>query len=780
MPNAPKRVNAPPARILMIRDGSLAGLAVFLAVLVSIALLNHQAAVSQTLGMRDDLSRMARGAAVLVDGDLHQKLGLSDGKITDLDYQRALKPLVKYRKSLPEIAALYTLVEQKGRFVFVLDTDSAAEAPAFGRTRRPAQPMTAYQSNSDPTAEVSALRGGEVFVSPQPFQDANGTVLTALAPIRNSAGVTVGCVGVDLNIDEYLRRSGKVQTASGAAVLMAASMGLLVGILVWNIQQQHRRSESEKLQIRQEWNELMERDRRLIKAIGEIVYHHDLVADHIDWRGDCREILGISSEEMPQDTAGWLEEIHPDDRERVRKSFEIIEEKGEFFHQEYRMRCQSGIYVWLEDRGLVAREEDGGVTAIDGVIFRIATRKASEAELVAAKENAEAAGRAKGEFLAVMSHEIRTPMNGVIGFSSLLRETPLNATQREYLEAVHFCGESLLRLLDDVLDFSKMESGKMEVESHAFSLRKAVDDVVALYSPVALRKSLSLVNVFAPDAPFWVNGDSTRLRQLLVNLVGNALKFTEQGSITIETTASDGGIRISVEDTGIGIPPEKQERLFKPFSQVDSSTTRRYGGTGLGLAICARVAEVLGGSIYVKSIVGKGSRFDFELPFHPSSPEEIALASAGPQPGEAKTDIEIPPLKILVAEDNNVNRRLIYRILRDLGHSTDLVHNGQQCVEAVRQEDYHLIFMDLQMPDMDGYEATSLLRSSGNEIWITALTADAMPDDPVKCRIAGMNDYVTKPFTKEHIRQAIERYWATRAGDPALSETSPPVISNPA
>ena len=408
-----------------------------------------------------------------------------------------------------------------------------------------------------------------------------------------------------------------------------------------------------------------------------------------------------------------------------------------------------------------------GKTTFIGMISDITQRKENEAHLRDAKEAAEVANKAKSEFLASMSHEIRTPINGVLGLAQLLDETPLDAEQHQLVKTIIASGNSLMTVLNDILDFSKMEAGKMDIELSPFEPRQLVHDIMDVMNVQAKQKGIRLTLQCAKEIPLFICSDAARIRQILFNLIGNALKFTQHGSVNISLHIVQQHLRFDIQDTGVGIALEKQPVLFQMFTQENTSTSRTFGGTGLGLAIAKRLAGLLGGEIGFESEKNVGSLFWVSLPLvavDPSLAFEEKLAPASPR---QKLANEFANCRVLLVEDNDVNRMVAGGMLKSLGMAYDVALNGIEAVEKVLSSTYNLVLMDCEMPEMDGYQSTQEIRAheqsrrsaeSYRPIPIIALTANAMSHDRQRCMESGMNGFIVKPLKIDVLHAVISEH----------------------
>jgi len=468
------------------------------------------------------------------------------------------------------------------------------------------------------------------------------------------------------------------------------------------------------------------------------------------------DYTGTNFEEMQG--WGWQKVHHPDHVQRVTEKFRHHVEAGEVWEDTFPLRGQDGNYRWFLSRAVPIRDDNGRILRWFGTNTDITQQRETERRLAEAKEAAEAASRSKAQFLANMSHELRTPMNAILGMIDVALPKAVHPTAVDCLQTAKGSADLLLTLLDDLLDSSKIEAGKLELESAPFSLRRLMDQVTRVLSVRASERGLVFCCRFPEEVPDGLVGDRMRLQQVLLNLAGNAIKFTAQGEveITIRSLLVDGAVELefAVRDTGIGIPPVSLERLFQPFSQVDSSTTRRFGGTGLGLSISKSLVELMGGRIWAESNVGRGSTFCFtvrlgvanEPPAEPLMPPVLSAAAS--------------TLRILLAEDNPANQKLATYILEDRGHRVEIADDGHAAVCSAEGNDYDVILMDVQMPRMSGLEAAAAIRrrEDGKRVPIIAMTAHAMQGDRERCLQAGMDAYIAKPINAQQMIALVESF----------------------
>ncbi|MEI6621917.1 MAG: ATP-binding protein [Actinomycetes bacterium] len=496
----------------------------------------------------------------------------------------------------------------------------------------------------------------------------------------------------------------------------------------------------------------------------------NLKTNDVYYSPEWKALIGYQPDEIPNDFSQWQKRIHPEDSDlvadRVRAYFAGETETYENVH---RMRHKDGHYVWILATGRMFRDSAGAPRRMVGIHLDITEQRL-------ARERAEAANRAKSEFLATMSHEIRTPMNGVLGMLQLLMDSELAAEQAQYVTMAHKSATSLMAIIGDILDLSKIESGRLEIENTPFCPTEELTEAAELLRERIEAKGLGLSITVSPEVPAAVLGDAGRLRQIVTNLVGNAAKFTSHGSVHLHiggTALPDDTFRLafSVRDTGIGIPPDVQDQLFSPFTQADATSTRLYGGTGLGLAICRKLLTQMGGRIWAESPVGEdgssGACFHVELPAR--IPQEPIRAHREPPPqlGQVPGAPELAtalPRRALLVEDDRVNQLVARTMLQQMGIEVVIAEDGHQALEQYARGQFAMVFMDVQMPLMDGYQATRLLRqqeaaTGRGRTPVVALTANVMDTDMDACRAAGMDDFLSKPVSKVKLAEAVDQ-WA--------------------
>lgn len=880
--------------------GMIVGIIVLVATIVCSAVLHHRAMTALKAEVQDKLVRAAMAVAIEVDGDLHQTF-VDRAQEGTPEYERALAPLRRalyWKKNGRDVrndyGFIYTCIQKGEDVFFVLDPTPAGVKSPSGVEQK-SHVMQPYPDASETLRKV--LRTGEAAADPEPYADEWGVFVSGYAPFFDSAGAMGGVVGVDWRAETYAKRLAGIQRAWYLQIVLCLASGFLSGIGTGIALVRRERIEAARRHAIEEARRNRERWRIMVETLPKPAAH---VQDGDVWmNGPLQQALGYSRKEI-RTMPDWFEKLFGARADEVRTIY--AEERAAGFNRtrETKVRRKDGEERWFE---FTAHSYGAGEVWL---AEDITERRDYEAGIIAAREQAEAAVKAKSAFLATVSHEIRTPMNGVIGMTNLLLEAPLEPRAREMVETVRNCGEMLIVVINDILDFSKLESGGMELENEPFELRACVEDCLDLFAGRAGEKGLNLVYAMAEECPETVRGDATRVKQVLCNLIGNAVKFTSQGEVEVRVNVEGGRrpeagdecvLKVSVRDTGIGIPAERQDRLFKSFSQVDSSTARKYGGTGLGLAIAKRLTELMGGMMSVRSAGGEGSTFSFTMKTRAEAPRAgVGAKAAAPSLGHLRalvvsesatslavwqeylrqwgiacfgvneamqalrllregpayqlliTDMQMPgmdglelcrriresaivapriimmsavtradiravamaqgvsavlqkpvrpstmlqaieellvgaaapakeavaarsgdtpaklgaelPLRVLVVDDNKVNQMVARRMLEHFGYEPDVATNGEEAVEAVLRKDYDAVFMDVQMPVMNGFEATRKIRSTvplDRQPWIVALTANALEGDRESCLREGMDDYLPKPIRAAELESALRR-----------------------
>jgi PAS domain S-box-containing protein len=673
-------------------------------------------ALEATLLPRDQAPRIVQLAASLSPDAAECRLAVLD--ITEA--RQARQALDLRERALAEVSNGVLITDEKRRIIYAnkgfVELTGYPEAEVLGRN------CSFLQGPG--TSQETILKMRAALDAEQPFE---GEILNyrkdgapfwnelTIAPIVDPAGGPSRFVGIQRDVTERKRTTALL--ADSQRRLALATEAARIGIWEW-----------------------------------------DATGDAMICNQQMLKLHGLDRPDLLIPRAAWLATIHPDDCPRVEAEIAAALQSGRDFQSQFRIRLPDGRIRHLQSHGAVHRRGDSARTHMIGVSWDVTEECESREKIAAALAHekqlateARAGELAKREFLAVMSHEVRTPVNGILGFAELLAQAEdLPLELHNYSRIIAQSTESLLRILDDILEFSRLEAGQTPVETAPLSPRKLLGDIRDLFLTQTADKGLELDISVAPDVPEYLAGDAGRLRQILLNLVGNSMKFTTRGHITIglsRAADSSSDFVFSVRDTGPGIPADQLEKIFQPFAQADSSTSRRHGGTGLGLAIARRLAELLGGTLRVTSEPGHGSEFVAIIPL-PVAASPLAPAPAVPPHALDASFAARHPMKILLVEDDPINRKLIGVLVRRLGYEPLIAKNGKEAVEVARDHHPDCILMDIQMPEMDGIEATRAIRrfENGSHAYISALTAHILPSDRQRCFDAGMDDYLNKPI----------------------------------
>lgn len=495
-----------------------------------------------------------------------------------------------------------------------------------------------------------------------------------------------------------------------------------------------------------------------IAKIGN--WEYNFRTREVYWSEEMYNIFEVDPQTFIPRSSTYLNLFLSEDRVAIKRAIVKCSRTKEPIAEDLRAVLPDHSIKFVNVQAYYQYNEKGDIEKFVGTVQDVNQRKQVESELIEARKAAEESGKIKEQFLANMSHEIRTPMNAIIGFTSLMiGQDNFSPEQKKYIKAIHDAGEHLMVIINDILDFSKIESGKMVIEKLDFSLPELIEKVMNLFKQKADEKGIQLTSVVAEDVPRHLSGDPVRLNQVLVNIIGNALKFTEKGHVkltirVLKNTDSIATLRFSAEDTGIGISEDKINTIFESFTQASNDTTRKYGGTGLGLTIVKKIVELQHGQIAVESKVGQGTVFHIDLPFEKSASDHIK--GKREKTGQEESLSEYPKdIRVLMAEDNELNQALAISVFKKIGWDLDIAGNGLIAIEKLKSSQYDIVLMDIQMPEMDGYTATLKIRNELQaplaQIPIVAITAHALNSEVKKCLDAGMNEYIAKPFKIEEL-----------------------------
>ncbi|MBX3356278.1 MAG: response regulator [Phycisphaeraceae bacterium] len=800
-------------------ESTAAALVVAAIVLVSIIGLWRTSERTILHQMHQDLRTLAGIAASTIDPELHQALR-SPEQIDSPLYEAAIRGLRRAQAMTPDVKYMYTMVQDGPHIRFVLDTALPGDHDGDGREDR-AQVWEIYDSLEPELLMAFGGPGGPGMAtsSRRPHTDEWGTFMTGYAPILDADGHQIGVAGVDLNVDTFYANLREQRRQVMLGLIPAAFLTLAVGIGAFILRCRHqmalRAAEEGERRAMATAGRLAESERRfrtLADGAPMLVWsaRADGYCDFVNkpW---C-DFVGARTED--EVGGGWLTHIHDDDVARVREEFFAAVREQRQFLSEYRIRRADGEWRLIIDKG-VPREETGVFVGLIGAGLDITELRFAQEEMKRAVEAAQAADQAKSDFLANMSHEIRTPITTILGYTDLIRSSEdlrqEGLTVDDALRSIRSASEHLLTVINDVLDFSKIEAGFMRVERIETDLPALLTSCLDLVRLKAREKGLALELRYDSPIPTRVMIDPTRLRQVVLNLLSNAVKFTRVGEVRMKCRYSGELLSIEIEDTGVGLAPAQANKLFKPFSQADSSVTRTHGGTGLGLAICRRLAELMGGTVLlVRSEPGVGSTFGVRVAAPMSSTATLTTAPAAfesvtlpvgiqaPRGSTGESGHRIAPTspvgsalpgassarrtlrgRILLVEDSADNRRLIAHYLARAGAEVVLAEHGGVALDRLKSAEesgapIDLVVTDLQMPTMDGLTLMRTIRNSGSTIPIVALTAHAVGKERDRCLVAGCSDFTTKPIDRDALLSICARWLEAKTTAPNAATASSP------
>jgi two-component system sensor histidine kinase/response regulator len=694
--------------------------------------------------VRTYLARTAAGTAALIDGD-QLKNFTSPDQDGSPEYNRASRPLRVLLDTNPDIRFAYVGVVHGNDMFFVLDGTRQGTFDEAGRPNH-SPPM---EKDEPSPGEIEVTRSQRLTVENEPTATAWGMGIRAHAPVFGSNGQMTGYVGITVRADRYRELVRRVDVSAALGVLIAGALAFLNGIAIWRAQIARRRAMAAQAHT--------EDQLRRAQAFANLgTWYADLRTRTGSMSNELRQLLGGPVDgDRPLTT--YLEVTHPEDRPVVDAMLADLRITGGSCTLDHRFLID-GTVKHVRAAVAARRDDRGEPLEMQGIVLDLTDLKSAALETLRAKEVAESANRAKSDFLANMSHVIRTPMNGVLGMTELLLDTQLDALQRDYAETIRDSGTSLLTVINDILDFSKVEAGKLELEQLDVDLRDTFEDVARLLSIQAHSKGLELTAQIDARLPDLVKGDAGRIRQILLNLAGNAIKFTAKGEVSLEIKVLASGehgttVRCEVRDTGIGIPADRLESLFAPFMQVDTSTTRRFGGTGLGLSIVRRLVELMGGATGVESIEGMGSLFWFTAHFAP------VLDSTHPHyPAPAS----IKGLRILVVDDNATNRKVLMGQLLLCGVEPVSASSADEALALMRQAEaagraFDAALLDHLMPECDGAQlGRAIVQDAAlKSTRLVLLTSSGQRGDGQMFADIGFAGYLIKPVTQRDLTECL-------------------------